>query len=312
MAYKVVQSGNASSQQNFANSIRQFAEFMKNELGICNIAKAEQENMQAYIDHLKERVDDCEIKHSTAANHISNVNTMYKFFDRHDLTIKASEHDLSRGARYNNIDKSISEKTHEKFKEYLKNRYEETGDDRLRALERQVELQRFGGLRMKEASLHDGKGLRHNNDSTISKGTKGGLERTFQSSPEFKEAVKAAREFIRETATHSKSLIPDDHTFKEWRNFAYKEAQYFKDLTGERYNYHGNRHNYANNRYEQITGVKSPIRSGIHGNDHIRHIADEKGVSYREAQQINKMARLEVSRELGHGRAEVTNSYLGR
>jgi len=56
---------------------------------------------------------------------------------------------------------------------------------------------------------------------------------------------------------------------------------------------HGLRHQHANDRYEELTGEPSPVRGG-------------------EGEPDNRRAaRLAIAHELGHGRPEVSNAYLG-
>ena len=57
---------------------------------------------------------------------------------------------------------------------------------------------------------------------------------------------------------------------------------------------HGLRHQHANNRYEELAGEPSPVRGGA-------------GVGGADG-----AARMAVSSELGHGRIEITDAYLGK
>ncbi|MEO0436589.1 MAG: phage integrase N-terminal domain-containing protein [Pseudomonadota bacterium] len=63
---------------------------------------------------------------------------------------------------------------------------------------------------------------------------------------------------------------------------------------------HGLRHTYAQDRYRDITGWESPVRGG----------PDRRKLS-AEDRQIDREARLQVSRELGHERIGIVASYLG-
>ena len=64
---------------------------------------------------------------------------------------------------------------------------------------------------------------------------------------------------------------------------------------------HGMRHAYAQNRYEELTGWKAQAAVG----------PDSKSLN-RELRELDREARLTVSRELGHERGAVTAAYLGR
>lgn len=64
---------------------------------------------------------------------------------------------------------------------------------------------------------------------------------------------------------------------------------------------HGLRHAYAQQRYLEITGRECPIAGGPK--------SSELSASER---WLDRQARLEISRELGHGREQITTVYLGR
>ncbi|MBI5790474.1 MAG: integrase domain-containing protein [Rhodocyclales bacterium] len=57
---------------------------------------------------------------------------------------------------------------------------------------------------------------------------------------------------------------------------------------------HGLRHQHANDRYEELAGEPSPVRGGA------------------GAGEADGTARMAVSSELGHGRIEITDAYLGK
>ncbi|MCY3813533.1 MAG: integrase domain-containing protein [Gammaproteobacteria bacterium] len=63
---------------------------------------------------------------------------------------------------------------------------------------------------------------------------------------------------------------------------------------------HGLRHRYAQTRYEDLTGWKAPARGGPR----------RRSLS-RARRRVDTAARLTVSRELGHGRVDAANIYLG-
>ena len=64
---------------------------------------------------------------------------------------------------------------------------------------------------------------------------------------------------------------------------------------------HGLRHTYAQNRYEELTGWKCPVAGGL----------ESRGMT-QEQREIDRQARLIISKELGHEREAVTCAYLGR
>jgi hypothetical protein len=64
---------------------------------------------------------------------------------------------------------------------------------------------------------------------------------------------------------------------------------------------HGHRHAYAQARYQELTGWKAPAAGG-----------PSSQLLTAEQREIDREARLTVSRELGHEREQVTAVYLGR
>jgi hypothetical protein len=64
---------------------------------------------------------------------------------------------------------------------------------------------------------------------------------------------------------------------------------------------HGHRHAYAQARYQELTGWKAPAAGGPCSK-----------LFTAEQKEIDREARLTVSRELGHEREQVTAVYLGR
>lgn len=84
------------------------------------------------------------------------------------------------------------------------------------------------------------------------------------------------------------SLIPEKKTYKSHLSVFERETS----LLGLGRT-HGLRHNYAQARYKELTGVESPARGG------------------KEQPENDKEARLQISKELGHNRINITSVYLG-
>jgi hypothetical protein len=101
-------------------------------------------------------------------------------------------------------------------------------------------------------------------------------------------------------------MISNDQTYKDFRNNSYNEIR----MTG--INFHGERHTYALSRYQQLMGAAAPVLLGISKPaKHIRYIANQLGVPLSVVKERDYQVRLQISRELGHGRVSVTRSYLG-
>jgi integrase len=92
------------------------------------------------------------------------------------------------------------------------------------------------------------------------------------------------------------ALIPPELNYVEQRNRY--DGQVRK--AGIR-NPHGLRHAYAQQRYEELTGWKAPLAGG----------PASKSLTMDQCAR-DKGARETISRELGHGREEISATYLGR
>ncbi len=93
------------------------------------------------------------------------------------------------------------------------------------------------------------------------------------------------------------SLIPIN------KQYVYQMNQYAntvrKDVIGIEKG-HGLRHNYAQNRYKALSGNECPVRGGMR----------QKSMN-KEERQFDKAIRLQISKELGHAREQITSIYLG-
>jgi hypothetical protein len=122
--------------------------------------------------------------------------------------------------------------------------------------------------------------------------TKGGRERSV---PIRTAEQRALLEEARQLAGAG-SLIPARMSYKDQLNR-------FKAQTARAgiAHVHGLRHGYAQARYQQLTGWKAPVAGG----PTTRQLTPEQ-------KDIDREARLAISRELGHAREHVTAVYLGR
>ena len=156
-----------------------------------------------------------------------------------------------------------------------------------------VMLTRDLGLRSKEASLLDSEialdqALR-NSYVDIVKGTKGGRPRRInitssQQIESLQYAVNAQGD--------RRNLITDNTSWKNWREGALREIREALQAEDVR-KVHDLRAAYACDRYKMLTGYDAPILGG------------------KAPKALDRRARLIIAEELGHGRIDVTNSYLG-
>ena len=156
-----------------------------------------------------------------------------------------------------------------------------------------LRLQTEFGLRREEAiKFSPNYAVKANYISLKASWTKGGRARTV---PIRNDRQRALLEDVRKLAKGG-ALIPPKLNYVEQRN------RYDRQIrnAGIR-NPHGLRHAYAQQRYEELTGWKAPLAGG----------PASKSLT-RDQRARDKGARETISRELGHGREEISRVYLGR
>jgi hypothetical protein len=167
-----------------------------------------------------------------------------------------------------------------------------------------MELQRHFGLRFKESCLLDArkalKQAKNTGEIILTYGTKGGRTRTVPADSNGIIILEKASKIH-----DGKSLVPRDQSYKEFRTECYEAL---KDID---INFHSNRHHYAHRRYREITGAPCPVENNWVGRNRIPKLAEYLAISVADAKEIDQAARLQISHELGHGRAEVTANYVG-
>ena len=156
-----------------------------------------------------------------------------------------------------------------------------------------VEMQRVFGLRREEAmKVRVAWADRGTYLKLEGSWTKGGRERTV---PIRTEAQRDLLDRVR-TLTGNGSLIPAGSKYIEHLKL-YENQTAAAGLE----KLHGLRHAYAQQRYKEITGWAAPATGGPSSDD----LSDED-------KKKDKAAREQISRELGHGRAQIVVVYLGR
>lgn len=92
------------------------------------------------------------------------------------------------------------------------------------------------------------------------------------------------------------SLIPPDRSYKQQMT-TYKNTVPKADLGGKA---HGIRHKYTQDRYKALTGKDCPACGGKRQRE-----------MNKEERALDRKARLQISDETGHGREQITSTYLG-
>ncbi|EMA3788631.1 TPA: integrase domain-containing protein [Vibrio cholerae] len=274
-----------------------FSAWIKSEQGIKEMRGIEKAHLVAYAAHLNDRYERGEIAPSTAQNYLSAVNRVMEIArgDRQVRVDPVSEGGLPKRSGIATGDRSVSDVSH--------NAAMEAASERLGAL---LELQRNFGLRFEEsAKLDAARALREAEKTgavSIKDGTKGGRARTVPITSDAQITALQRAAAIQD----GRSMIPAEKNYREFRQEAYRE------IGRHPVNFHGERHHYAQTRYKTLMRADCPVKAGVkHGREHYEYLAKELGVSVAHAKMLDKEIRSEVALELGHGRIDVTNSYLG-
>jgi integrase len=156
-----------------------------------------------------------------------------------------------------------------------------------------LELQQAFGLRREEAMKFQ-PSFADCGDHLVLKAswTKGGRERT----------IPIRNEAQRDVLNRARRLAGLGSLISSNRNYV-KQLRIYEGntLRAGLSHMHGLRHAYAQNRYEELTGWKAPAAGG----------PGSKAMN-PEQREIDRKARLTISRELGHEREAVTAAYCGR
>lgn len=151
------------------------------------------------------------------------------------------------------------------------------------------------GLRVREASLLDARKALdeaiRTGKITVRRGTKGGQHRIVPASC---EAAIAALTFAAKEQGERESLIPAEQSFEQFLDGEIQRGRPILKACGIKCP-RELRAGWAVRRYRELAGFWPPLISGC--------CAPDKA--------LDREARLQLSEELGHHRAEVTNSYIG-
>jgi len=264
--------------------------------GVKKMENVTFEMVAAYGQHLQTELDAGLRKSSSAPkSYVSAVNTVLKLAtnNRWRTVRPGSDCGIARRNYIPDESKAMTHATHQTAQCVV--------GDRIASL---MEMQRFFGLRFKESCLISPKqalkDVQKHGYITLRAGTKGGKKRNVPCRPGGIAILEKALSF-----QDGRSMVPKSMLYVEFRTECYAQAK----LAG--ISFHGERHYYAQSRYTGITGAPAPVHVGWPRRERIAKLAEYLGVSEAEAKRIDSAARLEISKELGHNREDVTNAYLG-
>lgn len=179
-----------------------------------------------------------------------------------------------------------------KAKEISPDTLDKIKDARLRC---SIELQKAFGLRREECLKFQPAYAMAAGPGTVrlkASWCKGGRERAIPVRTTYQREVLARAAAL----AGNGSMIPKDQRYVD-RLKQYENATSRAGLS----KLHGLRHEYAQARYRELTGWEPPTKGG----------PTSKELT-PEQRKLDRSARLEISRELGHNREAITAVYLGR
>ncbi|MES9901695.1 MAG: integrase domain-containing protein [Sedimenticola sp.] len=287
-----------------SNRFGQFSRFIRQRHDIKDLRWVQKHHVIEYIDHLNDLIEQevRPITAKTAHNRLSAVNRVLE---------------QARGDK----DVWVSPSKYLPSKSGITTYNRAPSDDLVMSAGAQLRYMKHGerysvmadvcdqfGLRFKESVMLDyKKALKEaveNGAITVFRGSKGGKSRVIPLTSPSQLNVLSQGAHVQSRASN---LIPSDLSYNQFRGAAYR-AIAKTSLNG----WHGLRHRYAQRRYRALTKVACPVSIGIkHGVMHHRYIANTNGCPLQEAKLLDRQARERIAEELGHRRAEITNSYLG-
>lgn len=157
-----------------------------------------------------------------------------------------------------------------------------------------AQLAREFNVRLKEGAMLDCKAAlreaRKSREITVVRGTKGGKKRII---PVLKSTQTAALEAVAAIQGTDACLIPRDQNWSQFRDGEIRAARPLLKVSGIS-NFRELRTANACERYRDRTGCDAPVFQ-----------------TARADPSVDRDARLQGAKELGHGRIEITNCYIG-
>jgi integrase len=250
-----------------------------------------------YAVYLCGQVERREISASTALNRMSSFNQTMAAL-RGDQHVKVSSPSKTLGMQRCNVRKTAPQGQDRGQVRQIVDALRRDGQLRVAAI---VQLARSTGMRFREAVLADLPRLCREADHlgkiNIQDGTKGG--RTGASAPRWiavDEEIRDALAFaVQVSPEGSRNMVAPNESYKEFvQRIAgpARDVLHAHNLKG----FHELRAAFACERYEQITQHQAPVIGGQ---------------CYSIDRCLDRAARMQISRELGHGRTDVVAAYIG-
>lgn len=266
--------------RNFAK----FAEFAKGN-GVKQMEYITRDLVKNYGQQLAQEVKAGKISSGHAQNQLSSVNSVMREATNDRWQSVRSVKDCNTQTRSDIRTKAPTGRNREQF-----NNASQALGEREKAV---VVLARELGLRAKEASLLNANAALREASArgvvTIRDGTKNGRGReiTLTSTRQTAALQQAAL-----AQGNARAVMPADKNWKQWKENGLRSIRETLQSCGIS-RLHDLRSSYACERYQKISGYKAPVLGG------------------NAPRAADRAARMQIARELGHNRIDITNSYVG-
>ncbi|MBE0435843.1 MAG: tyrosine-type recombinase/integrase [Methylomicrobium sp.] len=265
----------------YRDSMRSFLFFCADKYRLQKIANVSEKHMQGYVEHRRQGG----VSEKTLKNDLAAVRFFHRFANpRHELPD-------------NQLLGLVKTSGGGKDRAWTKNEYQLMMGKAERLGRKDVimamKLARHGGLRIHECTRLTIGHLRNAlKEGELEIKGKGGRVRPVPISPELRpELMRILEEY---TGSSDKKIFiePGEKTHTVIKSIERFINRHRSEITDRRITPHGLRHSYA--REELARRLEHPEQYGLH------------------RKNLEKAAKLEVAELLGHGRPEVTNTYVGK
>ncbi|AQT07557.1 phage integrase family protein [Pseudomonas protegens] len=265
--------------------------------GYNDARRIDRQTLQDYATYLRQQIQQGNIRIATAQNRLSSVNRTLAAL-RGDQEVRVISPSQALGQQRSNVRSKAPDGQDRKQVQRVLQVLAEQQCERVAAI---VLLARATGMRLREAILADLPRLHHESKHlgriNIQDGTKGG--RSGASDPRWvttTEQVNVAIQLARATSPFgSRNLLARDETYAAFLQQIVLPARGLIHECGLK-GFHELRAAYACERYEHLTGHAAPINGGH---------------CYQANRELDRQARRQISRELGHNRVDVVSAYIG-
>ncbi|MBI9080454.1 MAG: integrase domain-containing protein [Pseudodesulfovibrio sp.] len=291
--------GSFKTKTNDRQGIMRFVGTLRNEG--CNIQKWTNVH-RGHLANVVERWQSEGLTSGTMKNYLASVRKLCGHYGNSKIVDTTNAQlGIKNRVYVTNEDKSIPDEVYNQAVRQLAG-----GNRNQQAVGLIMEVARTYGTRLEESyKLWPAKDIGPNALVTISRGTKGGRERTF----EINDRQQNLAEKVKVFSGKKGNLIPDGWSEKSWRQYVYTEARAVgigQASCGA--SFHGFRHARMHELYEEICGVKPRVKY-TSTSDFINAAQSASGADW---QQLDGHASRMVTLQAGHGVDRyVYTQYLG-